>query len=227
MKKLSFILLGALIAMPAMATDYDEYGTYDDGESYTTYAPDYDATPRETDTRARDTYVGFRIHKNEHIAFDYDVHNGAGTTIKNDNFGFGMHIGNRLTDYVKLELETLYTGTSATKHDTDFDYDIWSNMLNAYIYKNFGGAVEPYFGVGIGFSGIWGDINGAYGKFGDSGFELSFAVSAGVNFALNKYIDLNLGARYVDYGKVAHHNATTKIDATEIYIGAAYKFGLL
>jgi hypothetical protein len=30
----------------------------------------------------------------------------------------------------------------------------------------------------------------------------------------------------MDYGKLGHHDATTHIDATEIYIGAAYKFGL-
>ena len=225
MKKISFLLLAALIASPAMATDYDdEYGTYyDDTETYATSSYDYD-TPR---TERRDTYAGIRIHRNEHISFKYDTHGGADTTIRDDNFGFGLNIGNRLTDYVKLEFETAYAGASLKKHDTDFDYDIWSNMLNVYIYKNFGGAVEPYFGVGIGASGIWGDVDGADGKHDDSGFELSFAAMAGVNFALNKYIDLNLGLRYIDYGKLGHHDATTHIDATEIYIGAAYKFGLL
>lgn len=220
MKKTSLLLLAALIATPALANDYDdEYGTYyDDEDTYTSY----DAPKSEK----RDTYAGFRIHRNEHISFKYDQHGNSDTTIRDDNFGFGLNIGNRLTDYVKLEFETAYTGTSTEKHDTDFDYDIWSNMLNVYIYKNFGGAVEPYFGVGMGASGIWSDINGAWGKHSDSGFELSFAAMAGVNFALNKYVDLNLGLRYIDYGKLGHHNATTHIDATEIYIGAAYKFGL-
>ena len=227
MKKISFLLLGMIISMPTFANEYGEYTESYDEESYTTYAPDYDDTPSETVTtrtseRSRDTYAGFRIHKNEHIAFDYDIHNVGNTTIKNDNFGFGLNIGNRLTDNVKLEFETLYTGTSATKNSVDYNFDVWSNLLNVYIYKNFGGAVEPYFGVGLGFSGLWSDINNTH----DSGFELSFAAMAGVNFALNKYVDLNLGLRYVDYGKIGHENATTKIDATEIYIGAAYKFGL-
>ena len=222
MKKLSFLLLGALIATPTLADDYDdEYGTYyDDTETYESTSYD---TPKSGN---RDTYAGFRIHRNEHISFKYDVHGASDTTIKDDGFGFGLNVGNRLTDYVKLEFETSYTGASLKKHDTDFDYDIWSNMLNVYIYKNFGGAVEPYFGIGMGASGIWGDINGVLGKSGDSGFELSFAAMAGVNFALNKYIDLNLGLRYIDYGKLGHENATTHIDATEIYVGAAYKFGI-
>ncbi len=227
MKKTSLVLLGLLIATPAFANDYGEYAeSYDDTESYTTYAPDYDDAPHATTIqktdRARDTYAGFRIHKNEHIAFDYDIDNVGNTTIKNNNFGFGLNIGNRLTDNVKIEFETLYTGTSETKNSNKYDFDIWSNMLNVYIYKNFGGAVEPYFGVGVGFSGMWADINGAR----NDEFDLSFAAMAGVNFALNKYVDLNLGLRYVNYGKLEQENAKTKIDATEIYIGAAYKFGL-
>ena len=222
MKKIFFLLLCTLITIPVLANDYDpEYDAYyddDDTYSYETYD--------STSSNKRDTYAGFRIHRNEHISFKYDQHGNSDTTIRNDDFGFGLNIGNRLTDHVKLEFETLYTGTSLTKHDTDFDYDIWSNMLNVYIYENFGGAVEPYFGVGVGASGIWGDISGTYGNHSDSGFELSFAAMVGINFALNKYIDLNLGLRYIDYGKLAHPNATTNIDATEIYIGAAYKFGI-
>ncbi len=215
MKKLSFLLLGALIASPALATDYDdEYDTYYDDE------PSYSA-PAAT-TGARDTYAGFRIHRNEHIAVKYDVHDGHDTDIADDNFGFGLTIGNRLTDNVKIEFETSYTGLAESKHATKFDYDIWSNMLNVNIYKNFGGAVEPYFGLGIGFSGIWGDAGGDTG----SSFDLSFAAMAGVNFALNQYIDLNLGLRYVNYGEMKHDGATAKIDATELYIGAAYKFSI-
>ena len=217
MKKISFLLLAALIATPAIADDYDDYDTYDDytDTSYSTKTSDN-----------RDTYAGFRIHRNEHISVKYDRDGANDTTIRDDNFGFGLHIGNRLTEYVKLEFETLYTGASGKKQYTDFDYDIWSNMLNVNIYKNYGGAVEPYFGIGVGFSGIWGDVNGAAPKSNDCDFGLSFAVMAGVNFALNKYVDLNLGVRYVDYGKVKHDAATAKIDATEIYIGGAYKFSI-
>lgn len=226
MKKASFLLLVAMFTTSALANDYDNYSTYNnDYESYTSYAPDYDSKPT-VKTSERDTYAGFRIHRNEHIEFKYNIHGASNTTVKDDNFGFGLHLGNRLTDFVKIEFETLYTGVSAKKRSIDFDYDIWSNMLNVYIYKNFGGAVEPYFGIGIGASGLWGELGTQNGKTNDSGFELSFAAMAGVNFALNKYLDLNMGLRYIDYGKLAHKNATTYVDATEIYIGAAYKFSI-
>ena len=214
MKKISVLLLCALIATPAIATDYDDdYETYDD-ESVSYSAPK---------SEKRDTYVGFRIHRNEHIVYKYKVDDGIDTKVRDNNFGIGLNIGNRLTDNVKIEFETMYTGESESKNGNTFDYDIWSNMLNMYLFKNYGGAVEPYVGIGVGFTGIWGDVAGSK----DSAFDLSFALMGGVNFALNKYVDLNLGVRYIDYGTVEHSTAKTDIDATEIYIGAAYKFGIL
>jgi opacity protein-like surface antigen len=217
MKKTSIILLCSIIVTPALATNYDDYDQYDNNE-HISY--------NEQDNETRDTYVGFRIHRNEHIVYKNELDNGFSTKIRDNNFGIGLNIGNRLTNNVKIEFETMYTGETETKHATSFDYDVWSNMLNVYMFKNYGGAVEPYAGLGIGFSGIWSDINGAVGNFNDHNFDLSFALMGGVNFALNKYIDLNLGLRYIDYGTVQHTNAKTNVDATEIYIGAAYKFGI-
>ena len=212
MKKLSILLLCTMIAMPAFARDYDDYETYDD--DYVSY--------QEPMAEKRDTYVGLRIHRNEHIMYKYELDNGDNIKIRDNNFGIGLNIGNRLTDNVKIEFETMYTGESESKNATDFDYDIWSNMLNMYLFKNYGGAVEPYVGLGVGFSNIWGNVDTSK----DSDFDLSFALMTGVNFALNQYVDLNLGLRYVNYGTVEHTGAETKIDATEIYLGAAYKFGI-
>ena len=215
MHKIFALLLGCCAVMPAMADDW-----YNDG-----YDMAYTAPAR------RDNYVGIRLHKNEHIAFKYDTNGGATITPKDDNFGFGINVGNRLTDNVKIEFETAYTGAKFTRYGTHHDYDIWSNMLNVYLYQAFGGAVEPYAGLGLGLTGIWGDISGAAPHVSDSTLDLSLQVMFGVNFALNDRVDLNLGAKYVRYGKLTFETsgsecATTRIDATEIYIGAAYKFGL-
>lgn len=221
MKKISMLLLCALIAYPAFANDYDEYDTYDD-EMYSTCSCD----SSDKYGKNRETYAGFRIHRNEHIVYHYEIEGGPDAKIRDNNFGIGLNIGNRLTDNVRIEFETMYTGESDNKKSTDFSYDIWSNMMNVYIYKNYGDAVEPYVGMGLGFGGIWSNINGALGNSKDSEFNMSFALMTGVNFSLNKYVDLNVGVRYVDYGDVKHKNATTHVDATEIFIGAAYKFNI-
>jgi len=224
MKKISLLLLVALISSPAIAEDYDDYDIYDD-EPYTTEVV---TTSSSTKSDARDTYAGIRLHRNSSISFYYERSDDSHTTLRNDNFGTGLVIGNRLTDNVKLEFETLYTGSNLSKHDADFQYDVWSNMLNVLLYKTYGGAVEPYIGMGIGVGGIWADIEKDSTNFQSHGttFDMSFDLVTGINFALNKYVDLNMGLRYVYYGKVKSKEATTYVDATEFYVGAAYKFGI-
>ncbi len=208
MKKLVVIMF-CMAAMPAFADDYG-YG--------------YDTTPR------RDNYIGVRLHQNERIAFGVEFDNGDDTKLRDDSMGFGLAIGNRLTDHIKIEFETAYTYGGEEKYGNDYDFDIWSNMLNVYLYQQFGGAVEPYAGLGIGVSGIWGNVSGKMNT-SDSTADMSWSAMVGVNFALNQRIDLNLGLKYQNYGDIDMTNGdgthtTTEIDATEIYIGAAYKFGL-
>ena len=212
MKKLAF-MLAVLTALPAVANDY-----WDEGYDYDTSV---EATTR------RDTYVGIRLHKNENIAFKYDVHGNGDTTIRKDNWGFGAVVGNRLSDHVKVEFETMYTGAKESKHGTDFDFDIWANMFNVYLFQEYAGAIAPYAGLGIGFASIWGDV----GQRSDSVFDLSYSAMIGVNFALNERIDLNLGLKYQYYGEIEHelHGeefAKTDADATEFYFGAVYKFSM-
>lgn len=213
MKKI-ICILAALITMPAIADTYDYYDGYTD-----------------MPVARRDNYVGFRVHKNERIAFKYDIHDGGNSTIRQDNFGFGAVVGNRLNDFVKLEFETMYTDANQTKRQTKYDFDVWANTLNIYLFQEYADTVAPYVGLGIGFATIWGDIDAPYGHLSDSVFDLSYSAMVGVNFALNDRIDLNLGVKYQYYGEVEHElngaeYAITDVDATEFYFGAVYKFGL-
>lgn len=178
------------------------------------------------DTR-HETYAGIRIHKNENLTFTYDIHGASDTTFRRDNFGLGAVFGNRLSDNVTIEFESLYTGAE----NNHFNYDIWANMFNAYLFHEFSDAIAPYAGLGIGFASIWGDIDMPGANFSDSTFDLSYQIMFGVNFALNDRTDFNIGIKYQYYGEIEHklHGnefATTTADATEFYFGAAYKFSL-
>lgn len=224
MKKLAF-LVSILVVSPAIANDfyYAEYVSPD--------AEYMSPAPASTVPIVRDNYVGLRLHKNERISYSFDVRNGSGTTLKNDNVGFGAFVGNRLTDFAKIEFETMYTGLDDTKRNLDLNFDIWANMVNVYLFRTYGGSVEPYAGIGLGFSTIWADVGGWGFDASDTTFDLSYSLMAGVNFALNDRVDLNLGFKYIKYGDADHKTsagtfATTDIDATEFYLGAAYKFGL-
>lgn len=202
MKKLS-IILALLVTFPAFAED---------------------VTPI-----VRDNYVGFRLHKNENMEFKYS--GSYDTTIKDEQFGFGATVGNVLTKNIRLEFETAYTGTSINKKGSKYAYDIWSNMINAYLFQNIGGAVAPYAGIGLGFAGIFSDVNAGSAHFDDTEFDLSWQFMVGVTFALNDRLGLDLGFKYQNYGDVSHSKSNqvysrTDIDATEFYFGATYKFGL-
>lgn len=224
MKKIPFIIATLCVCVtPAMATntdgEYDEYITYDAPDATDT---DYPICKCDTDRARRDNYTGFRLYKNEHAAYSYTLPNGHHDTATRDNFGFGTTLGNKLTDFLRVEYETLYMGSDHNNVDHDFSYDIWANLFNAYLFQEFGGAVAPYIGAGIGLTGIWGDIDGEL----DNAFDLSYQVMAGVWFDINTRIALDLGFKYVKYGNVEHKDAVSKIDATQIYIGASYKFGM-
>ncbi len=227
MKKIAVIAM-FIGAMPGFANDfyYQEYASPD-----TEYGAAYVDTSSDYVDGHRDNYTGVRLHKNERISFAFDMRSGGGTTLKDDGVGFGVYVGNRLTDFLKLEFETMYNGVNDSRRDIDFDYDIWSNMVNIYLYQTYGGAVQPYVGMGLGFSTIWSDVGGLVEHMMDTTFDFSYSVMAGVSFALNNRIDLDLGFKYHKYGDANHKSggdtyATTDIDATEFYIGAAYKFGI-
>ncbi len=214
MKKLYTVFL-CLIAANAMANEYDTYIEYD--------APAAEYPICKCDTNAsRDNYVGFRLYKNQHSAFSFKLPNEHAHKETRDNFGFGTTMGNRLTENIRVEYETLYMGAQYSKDNTDFDYDIWANMLNAYLFKSFGHAVEPYVGAGIGLTGIWGEINGEL----DNAFDLSGQAMIGILFRLNSRIDLDVGFKYIYFGKVEHSRGTSKVDATQFYIGGTYAFGM-
>jgi len=140
-------------------------------------------------------------------------------------------IGTSASDFAKIEFETMYTGAQQTRHGAEYDFDVWANMLNFYLFQEYAGAIAPYVGLGIGFATIWGDIDAPYGHMSDSVFDLSYSAMIGVNFALNDRVDLNLGIKYQYYGEVEHERSgneygVTDVDATEFYFGAVYKFGL-
>ena len=200
MKKIITAAL-CILALPAFANGYD-----------------YNSTQR-------DNYVGMRLHKNNNIAFRLETSEDTGTTVRDDGFGIGLYVGNRLTNHVKIEFETLYNGGSQEKYGKDFNFNIWSNMLNVYVYQQIEGAVEPYIGLGIGVSGIWGTIDGLHNISNETA-DMSWSAMIGVNFALNNRVDLNLGLKYQNYGDLDIGDASTEIDGTEFYISAAYKFGL-
>lgn len=213
--------IAALLCMLPIAA-HAEYGTYNEYDMDLLAQCPACECPSAGTADSRDNYAGFRIYKNEHAAYSYNLSNGHKEKYKKDNWGFGTTVGNNLTEYLRVEYETLYMGAQYSKNDKDFEYDIWANMLNAYLLYDLDGAAAPYAGLGLGLTGIWGEIDGEL----DNAFDLSYQAMVGILFRLNSRIDLDLGFKYVNFGKVEHDRGVSKVDATQIYLGATYKFGL-
>jgi len=176
----------------------------------------------ECDASSRDNYAGVRIYANRHSSYSFKHWDGWREKQLDDDFGFGTTMGNNLTRYLRVEYETLYMGTQYSRHDTNFEYDIWANLLNAYALYEIDGAFAPYLGAGVGLTAIWGDVAGHL----NSDVDLSAQAMVGILFRLNSRIDLDLGFKYVYFGKVEHKTGATRIDATQFYLGATYKFGM-
>ena len=71
------------------------------------------STPSFAYDARHETYAGFRIHKNENIAFEYDVHGASDTTLRRDNFGIGGIIGKIVS--IKEETCVIETSHERTK----------------------------------------------------------------------------------------------------------------
>ena len=171
---------------------------------------------------SRDNYAGVRLYINKHTSYDYHDDNLGKLERTMNNLGFGTTMGNNLNDWIRVEYETLYMGTQYSQRDIDFEYDIWANFLNAYALWNCIDIVTPYAGAGLGLTGIWGELDGHL----NNAFDLSYQVMAGILIHINPRIDLDLGAKYVNYGTVDQSHGHTHVDATQIYLGAVYRFGL-
>lgn len=171
---------------------------------------------------SRDSYAGFRVYQNQHSTFSYHSRLGLGHNHNDDNIGFGTTMGNNLCEYLRVEYETLYMGVKYNESGTGFEYDVWANMFNAYLLWEFDNAFAPYAGAGVGMTAIWGDVDGHL----DNAVDLSYQFLVGILFKLNSRIDLDIGFKYIDFGRIEHPDGHTNVDATQIYIGATYKFGM-
>ena len=174
------------------------------------------------DTNSRDNYVGVRVYFNEHSSYSYNSPDGHTREFIDDNLGFGTTVGNRLNDWFRVEYEALYMGANTSANDVNFEYDIWANLLNGYLYYEIDPYIAPYVGLGLGLTGIWGEIDGDL----SNAFDFSYQVMLGVLLELNSRIELEVGFKYVDFGTVDHTRGATDVDATQIYIGAIYRFGM-
>ena len=166
------------------------------------------------------SYAGVRVYQNIRATYSYDAPGAATLHNKKDNLGFGTTMGFRLPPFLRGEYETLYMGAQYNAGVQSFEYDIWANMLNAYLYWDIDGVIAPYVGIGAGLTAMWGAIDGNM----NNATDFSYQALIGVLFEMGPAIELEFGFKYVDFGEINHGCGTTSVDAAQLYIGAIYRF---
>ena len=131
---------------------------------------------------------------------------------KNYNFGIGWYINNDYRIdllYNKANLKFDYKQQKGTK-DIYYEHkvDIYTLMLNLYRYKSISKYFDLYIGGGVGYTRIspedgirtYDDNKAIYSAKPSNNF--SYNLASGLSFKVNNNAELNLGYRFLNYGKV-------------------------
>lgn len=104
-----------------------------------------------------------------------------------------------------------------------------SIMVNAYYDFNTNTAFTPYVGAGIGYAKVKGSLSSSVLSMDTDDTNFAWQVGAGVAYALNDNVSLDLGYRYTDMGDISKQYSTTNdykidVDSHELLLGARYSF---
>lgn len=143
---------------------------------------------------------------------------------------------------VRAEIEYGYNGKVKLNESwTDEDESISAHsntksqavMLNGYFDFNTGTAFTPYVGAGLGYARLKNTFSlkgdGLDGSISKSKGNFAWQVGAGVSYAVNSNVDIDLAYRFMDYGKVKHDlgdgdNLKVKQRGNEFSLGVRYNF---
>ena len=199
-------------------------------------------------------YVGLRA-KYDNISMEHLMDTGESgkvSLISQSIWGGGVTFGAKLFDVVRAEFEYSFgmgerTNDIANMVDLIITEKLMTHSLFANVYYDFNirqlGGFVPYIGVGagMGIKNLTTDINLKHLNVKYTGVDNTFTsflwnIGAGVSYAIDNHFTLDLGYRYMDYGKEtfdSHPSSApgetfkNELDMSsvhEIYIGARYNF---
>ncbi|WP_051396185.1 outer membrane protein [Ignatzschineria larvae DSM 13226] len=135
---------------------------------------------------------------------------------------------------IRTELEYGYNGKvklGETIDDEHYNSETKSQsvMVNAYFDFNTDTAFTPYVGAGIGYARLKNTIDRGDTSWSKSSNNFAWNVGAGVSYAVNRDVDIDLSYRYADYGDVKHSyskNSEGKVKqrGNEFNLGVRFNF---
>lgn len=173
-------------------------------------------------------YVAARLArvevKNDITTIDYKE------KINDDQFGYRFAAGvmvplcGGLAESVRAEVEYgLLNKTHNVVARNTVQSQLQTAFANFYYDLDTGTSVTPYVGVGVGYARIAEDTNGA--ESNEDNF--AYNVGAGVSVNLTYNMDVEVGYRFTDYGKIKDRNpeyAKRNYDSQEVLLGLRYTF---
>lgn len=177
-----------------------------------------------------------KLHANYGL---YDMGRSKDKTLGGFRAAYGLDIPIAVTNgHFRGEIE--YGYNSKSKIDGRFaDNTSVSNqvktqfvMLNAYYDFTNSTDFTPYVGAGIGYARLKTNSQVSYQSFGKKENNFIWNLGVGVAYEITPNVSLDVGYRYVDYGKVSSAtniytrpaNARSKLRAHEFNFGIRYTF---
>lgn len=147
---------------------------------------------------------------------------------KDNTLGGSLEIGTKLNQF-RVGLEGYYNDDLEDKllNLVTVKGETKGAFLNAYYDISLSGAKQfkPYIGAGVGYSWLKETADaGAFGKDSLKKKDWGWNVGFGVAYELSNNIDLTLGYRYEDLGRIKGFDSTTDFTNHKVYLGLRYNF---
>lgn len=199
-------------------------------------------------------YVGLRA-KYDSISMEHKMDIGIETysSVARSVYGGGIMFGAKLFDVMRAEFEYSFGMGKRTNDISNagiifIKEELTTHSLLGNVYYDFDieqmGGIKPYIGagLGVGIKGLTTEVDlkklglPGYTAVDDTFTSFLWNVGAGVSYAINNNFTLDIGYRYMDYGKEtfdSHPSSApgetfkNELDMSsvhEIYIGARYNF---
>ena len=150
---------------------------------------------------------------------------------KDNIFGGSLEIGSKINQF-RVGFEGYYN-EKLKDHVVDIipiEFETKGVFLNAYYdlpltaeFKKF----KPYIGAGVGYSWLKGTMDATrwgLDKGSSKDDDISWNVGLGVAYEINNNVDITLGYRYEDLGKIKDDSTTVDITNHKVFLGLRYNF---
>ena len=174
-------------------------------------------------------YVEGKISQNW-VKAEYKEVGFEKSTLKDNVFGGSVEVGAKINQF-RVGLEGYYNDKAEDNIDDIVPCELNTRgfFLNGYFDIPLAELkqVKPYVGVGIGYSWLkatadltdWG-----YSKESVKDKDWGWNVGFGIGYALNDNIDLTLGYRYEDLGRIKDYDSETDFTNHKVSLGVRYTF---